>query len=244
PVLNPLRNALEIGLTPIHAMVYVPQQAYQLTHSFFLKRHELIYENTQLKTEKMHLLAKIQKLNELEAENIELRDLLLSSAKMSDKTHAARIIGVATDPFSHHILINRGTYKGILTGQVVIDAAGVFGVISSSSTFKSRVLLITDPSLAVPVQNVRNGLRAIASGNGSKVRLDLLYVSTNADIQVGDEFVTSGLGGKFPTGYPVGQVTNITRDPNLPFAKVLIAPKARLDQSRQVLVITELGHDA
>ena len=97
-------------------------------------------------------------------------------------------------------------------------------------------MLITDASHAIPVQVLRNGLRTVAAGTGQLNRLIAPYLPNDADIQVGDQLVTSGLGGKFPAGYPVARVSEVKREPGKPFSTVVAQPLAALDRSREVML--------
>src|SRR4029077_14926301 len=129
----------------------------------------------------------------------------------------ARLINADTDPFSQKITLNKGKLQGVQVGQPVIDAHGLVGIVASLEDRNSRVLLLTDPSFAVPVQSVRSGERAIAVGSGPGGELRLNYVPRTADFVEGDQLVTSGIGGRFPIGYPVGTITSIQHDPSTRF---------------------------
>jgi rod shape-determining protein MreC len=141
------------------------------------------------------------------------------------------------DPFSRRIVLNKGTRDGVYSGQSLIDSNGVMGQIVHAGPFSSNALLITDPSHALPVQAHRSGLRAVAVGTGPMNLLKLLHIPNNADLRVGDLLVTSGLGGRFPPGYPVGHVTSIERDRGRPFANIRVEPTARLERNREVLLV-------
>ncbi len=122
-------------------------------------------------------------------------------------------------------------------GQPLIDAHGVMGQVIHVSPFSSSALLITDPSHALPVQLNRNGLRSVAVGTGASNTLELTHLPNNADVVVGDIVVTSGLGGRFPSGYPVGTVISVETDTGQPFAKVAVEPAAQLERNREVLLV-------
>mgnify|MGYP000067756589 CR=1 FL=1 len=173
----------------------------------------------------------------LASENNELRRLLNSSEVLDDRVIVGEVVGVSPDPFSHEIIINKGHSDGVTTGQAVLDAEGLMGQIVQTSQFTSRVLLVSDSSHAVPVEVVRNGLRSVLLGNGEVNQLDLVHVPDTADIREGDTLVSSGLGGRFPRGYPVAEVSQITKEPGEPFVTIRARPMARLNQSRLVLVV-------
>jgi rod shape-determining protein MreC len=173
----------------------------------------------------------------LASENNELRRLLNSSEVLDDRVVVGEVVGVSPDPFSHEIIINKGQSDGVTTGQAVLDAEGLMGQIVQTSQFTSRVLLVSDSSHAVPVEVVRNGLRSVLLGNGEVNQLDLVHVPDTADIREGDTLVSSGLGGRFPRGYPVAEVSQIIKEPGEPFVTIRARPMARLNQSRLVLVV-------
>lgn len=194
-------------------------------------------ENRQLQTQALILQRKLQKLESITAENIRLRELLKGSERLDETVLFAQVIGVDPDPFTHELLINRGFGVGVFKGQSLLDSNGVLGQISAVNRYTSRALLITDPRHAIPVEVSRNGVRAVAAGNGVFGHLDLLHVPATADVLVGDLLVTSGLGGRFPYGYPVATVDKVRLDAGQPFAIVTATPVARLTSSRQVMLV-------
>lgn len=197
----------------------------------------LAKDNAMLREENLILQARVAKMAALTAENARLRQLLNSATHVEDRVVIAELTGVAPDPVRHRVVIDKGADAGIRVGQAVIDAHGLVGQVVEVSPFFSRVLLITDPTHAVPVQDNRNGVRAIAEGSGRIDSLELANVAATTDIEVGDLLVTSGLGGRFPAGYPVAVVYEVVEDPGEPFMTVRARPTARLDQSRHLLVI-------
>ena len=171
------------------------------------------------------------------AENNRLRDLLGSAAKLQDNVVVAERIGVAPDPEKHEVVIDKGTIDGVFIGQPLLDAQGLLGQVVDVSRYSSRVLLISDPSHSVPVQVARSNLRLVAQGTGSTNRLELMYVQNTADVGAGDLLISSGLGGRFPVGYPVGVVNKVEQRSGGPFATVTAIPSALLDRSRHVLLV-------
>ena len=147
------------------------------------------------------------------------------------------MVGVSPDPFSHEVIINKGLSDGVSPGQAILDGHGLMGQVVQASQITSRVLLVSDSSHAVPVEVVRNGLRAILLGTGDRDALELVHVPDTADIREGDLLVSSGLGGRFPRGYPVAEVSRITKEPGEPFVSIQATPKAQLNQSRLVLAV-------
>ena len=149
----------------------------------------------------------------------------------------AEILAVDSDPYTHQVVINRGENDGVYEGQAVIDDQGVIGQILHVGKTSSRVLLITDVTHAIPVRISRNGVRLIATGTGVIDRLTHNYVSHSTDIRVDDILVTSGLGGKFPEGYPVAKVTSVLQDESHTFAQIKSQPVAQIDRLRYVLLL-------
>ncbi|MEO6696610.1 MAG: rod shape-determining protein MreC, partial [Gammaproteobacteria bacterium] len=203
-------------------------------------RNALLDENTGLREQNLRLLGRLQKFAALETENQRLRDLLQSSLQIRERLLAAELLKVDMDPFRHQILLNKGSRDGVKAGQPLLDSDGVMGQVLHAGPLTSTALLITDPSHALPVQINRNGQRALAVGTGSFNRLDIPYISKNADVRVGDLLVTSGLGGRFPPSYPVATIIAVENLPGLSFARVSAMPAAHIERSREVLlVITE-----
>ena len=194
-------------------------------------------ENASLRTQQIMQKIQMQKLAALEAENIRLRELLDASFEVGEKRLIAELMSVNLDPYKHQIVINKGTLDDVFPGQPILDAAGVMGQIVHAGPYTSTAILITDTSHAIPVQVNRNGLRSIAIGSGTINRLELPYIPNNSDILPGDLLVTSGLGGRFPPGYPVATVGAVQHDPGRSFARVMAEPLAQLNQSREVLLV-------
>jgi len=163
--------------------------------------------------------------------------LLNSSALVNEKVEVAELIGMDPNPFTHRIIINKGERDGVVLGQPVLDARGLMGQVVELMPYTSRVLLLTDTTHSIPVQVNRNGLRAIASGTGNPERLELRHVADTADIKEGDLLVSSGLGQRFPAGYPVATVKEVIHDSGQPFAIVRAVPTAALNRSRYLLLV-------
>ncbi|MEK1909852.1 MAG: rod shape-determining protein MreC, partial [Pseudomonas chlororaphis] len=164
-------------------------------------------------------------------------ELLNSSALVNEKVEVAELIGMDPNPFTHRIIINKGERDGVVLGQPVLDARGLMGQVVELMPYTSRVLLLTDTTHSIPVQVNRNGLRAIASGTGNPERLELRHVADTADIKEGDLLVSSGLGQRFPAGYPVATVKEVIHDSGQPFAIVRAVPTAALNRSRYLLLV-------
>jgi rod shape-determining protein MreC len=182
---------------------------------------------------------KLQQLASLAAENVRLRQLLNASQILQDTVLIAELIGVSPNPLSHKVIINRGSHDGAFKGQPVLDAFGLMGQVTEVGENASTVLLISDATHAIPVQVNRNGVRAIAEGTGDLNSLSLRHVSANTDIRAGDLLVSSGMGERFPVGYPVAEVMQVVRDPGKAFLTVIAKPMAKLDRSRHLLLVYE-----
>lgn len=208
----------------------------KLNESITLKKN-LIHQNEELRIQVLLLQSHLQKMLSLKKENGQLRQLLESTAKVSGHVAVARLLSVAMDPNQQRVIINKGSLEKVFQGQPVLDAFGVMGQVISVSPSTSKILLITDKESAVPVEDYRTGMRAIAEGLGISGRLILLNVPDDNHIQAGDLFVTSGMGKDFPGGYPVGMVSKILHNKNLSDEKIYLTPIAHIDQSEQVLLV-------
>ena len=197
----------------------------------------LIEENVRITEENLLLSSKAQRFAALEQENQRLRELFDSSSTLQQNVIVADVLAIETTPWTRQIVVNKGTTQDVFVGQPLLDAYGVIGQISHVGPLSSTALLITDPRHALPVLINRSGLRAIAVGGDSPDELSLSFVSTNADIRTGDLVVTSGLGRRFPVGYPVGRVERVSLNPGDAFATIIVKPSAQVGHSREVLLL-------
>ena len=232
-----LHAKLSVIATPFYWVADIPSQIFHWSDDNIHSRKTLINDNKRLIAEALLLKAQVQKLASLEAENVRLRELLNSSAILDDSVLVAEMVGVSPDPLHHQIIVNKGKEDGLYVGQPVIDALGLMGQIIEVGPLQSRVLLITDAAHALPVQINRNGVRSVAEGVGLLHELILQHVAATTDIKVGDLLVSSGLGQRFPVGYPVAVVTEVVIDPGQAFAIVKAKPSAALNRSRHVLLV-------
>ena len=235
--LKPFRSSLGLVLTPFYWMADMPQRLWIDMTQTISSRSELLAENEKLKAEALLLQRRLQKLATLTEQNVRLRELLNSAELLDEKVLVGELIGVDPNPFTHRILVDKGEKDGVFLGQPVLDARGLIGQVVETMPYTARVLLLTDSTHSIPVQVNRNGLRAIASGVGNPESLDLRHVADTADIKVGDLLVSSGLGQRFPAGYPVAVVTEVIHDSGQPFAVVRAKPTASLNRSRYVLMV-------
>ncbi len=233
-----IRAGLSVIVYPVQYIVDLPGSFISWSANIFVSRETLQEENASLRTQNQILKAQLQKFTFIEAENVHLRELLQSSKRVGERMLIAELLSVALDPFRRQVVINKGsTNDELYVSQPLLDANGIMGKIVHIYPLTSTAILITDPDHSLPVQVARNGLRTIAVGTGSANQLELLYLPNNADIQVGDDLVTSGLGCIFPAGYPVARIIAVNTNPSLPFAEVLAEPTAKLDRSREVLLV-------
>lgn len=236
--LDSMRAALSVLVYPLQLIVDLPGSASEWFRESLATRRALQEENASLRTKHMVLSTQLQKLESLEAENRRLRALLDSSFQVGKRPMLiATLLSVDMDPWRHQIEINKGSLDRLFAGQPLLDSQGVMGQLVHVGPFTSTAMLITDPSHAIPVQINRTGLRTIALGTGSIDRLELPHIPNNADIQVGDLLVSSGLGGRFPPGYPVAEVIEVEQDAGRAFSHVMARPRALLDRSRDVLLV-------
>jgi rod shape-determining protein MreC len=236
-VFKPLRTQMGLLVEPVYWVGRLPLTLWEAATQELSSRNELAAENEKLKAEMLMLQSRVQKLAALTEQNVRLRELLNSSALVDDKVIATELIGVDPNPFTHRILIDKGEKDGAFVGQPVLDARGLMGQVVEVMPYAARVLLLTDTSHSIPVQVNRNGLRAIASGTGNPERLELRHVADTADIKVGDLLVSSGMGQRFPAGYPVAMVNEVIHDSGQPFAIVRAVPTAALNRSRHMLLV-------
>lgn len=239
--LQSVRYHLGYVLKPGHDVALFPRLVVGLLGESADSRSKLLDDNKQLKARNLVLQQRVQRLAYLEAENITLRELLSASEQVDDKVLVTSVTSIDPDPRTYQVLLDKGGEDGVFIGQPVLDAKGLMGQVIDVLPNSSKVLLIADSNHVIPVQVNRNGVRAIAVGTGSLDTLELLYVASTADINVGDYLVSSGLGGRYPQGYPVGIVSSVERPVGEPFIKVQARPSARLDSSRHLLLVFRAG---
>nr|WP_172409630.1 rod shape-determining protein MreC [Halopseudomonas aestusnigri] len=235
--LKPLRAQLGLLVAPLYSAAEMPVRAWQTVTELTTSRAQLIAENERLRAEALLTQRKLQKLATLTEQNVRLRELLNSSSLVDERVLVSELIGVDPNPFTQRILIDKGEVDGVFLGQPVLDATGLMGQVVEVLPHSARVLLITDASHSLPVQINRNGLRALAAGTGRNEWLELRFVGDTADVREGDIVVSSGLGQRFPAGYPVGRVHSVIRHPAQSFAEVRVTPSAQLNRSRYLLLV-------
>jgi rod shape-determining protein MreC len=232
-----MRSTLELAFEPVFHLVDWPAQALQTLDQNTRARRDLIAENQQLLEQLLKIAGSVQTQAALQQENQRLRELLNATRGRAYNFQFAEMKRVDLDPYSHKIWIDRGSNDGVVIGQAVIDGLGIVGQVEDVHLFLSAVRLISDPDHALPVQINRTGLRTVAYGSGDTGHLLMPNVPLQADVTEGDMIVTSGLGDRFPTGFPVGEVERVVRNRGDTFATVYMRPFAALDRGREVLLI-------
>ncbi len=235
--LSGVRRILSASIYPIRVLIDAPSSFGHWIGDTLATRNALIDENDELGRKILIQNARLQRMAALQAENARLRALLDSTARVGDRVLIAEIMSVDMNPFRHMIVVNRGSIDGVQAGQALIDAQGIIGQVIRDQIFSAEAILITDVDHALPVEVLRNRLRTIAVGTGDLERLSLPFLARNADVVSGDLLVTSGLGGTFPPGYPVGIVREVTSEVGEPFLKISAEPAAALNRVREVLLI-------
>lgn len=235
--LSGIRRGLMTLLSPVFYLADAPSTAYASMSSTLASRADLQREVQKLRDEQFLFRTQLQRLVSLESENARLRGLLSSARKTRGKRMVAEIINVDLEPSEQQVLLNRGSNDGVYVGQAVLDAYGVLGQVIEVTYNNARVLLLTDSRHAVPVKIERTGFNTIAEGSGALNRLRLKFVPNTTDLKVGDILISSGLGERFPDGYPVGEVAIVNRDPSEAYADVEVTTAAHMERSGEVLLL-------
>ncbi|MCM2310048.1 MAG: rod shape-determining protein MreC [Steroidobacteraceae bacterium] len=235
--LEQVREWLSAAAYPVQVAVDLPFRAWDWVTGSFADRNRLRQENLELTARLRLANLQLQRFAALEDENRRLRDMRENSAGVADRVLVASIMNVDLDPFRHRVLVDKGARDGVFKGQAVLDAEGIFGQVAQVHVETAEVILITDAEHAIPVQSNRSGLRTIAVGTGDSSRLSLPFVTGESDLKAGDLLISTGIGGVFPRGYPVAEVTRVDRNPAATFALVDARPTARLDRNREVLLV-------
>jgi len=238
PRLSAIRELAVDTTAGIYAVGAAPAQAWDGVVEYLESRKALREENAQLRQANLVVEAQAQRLAAILAENTRYRALLNSTALIESEVMVAEIISVSADPARHLLVIDKGSRDGVRKGQPLLGAKGLMGQVVLVGAKTSRAMLMTDATHAVPVQVNRNGVRALVEGVGDIDRVIVRHVAATTDIQIGDQLVTSGLGGRFPPGYPVAEVVAIEGDPGAAFSTVIAQPIASLDRGRHVLLAT------
>ncbi len=238
--LERLRGFSATLVEPIYRVAALPSDVARAGRLAVATQSHLVDENQELREALLLAQVRLNRMSALAAQNDRLKKLLDVQKKLGLGVRLARLIDIDLDPFRHRIVLDAGSTQAIKVGQPVLDAFGVMGQIVEVLPNTSVALLITDPTHAIPVTVKRTGLRTIAYGTGSIDRLQLPNIPISADIKVGDSLMTSGLGGRFPAGFPVGEILEISNDESGMFAAAIAKPAAALDRSGEVLLLQDM----
>lgn len=230
------RRVIGVAISPLQKLAYLPFSLQEKVDQY-ISDFKLIEEIDHLRREYLTSRHDFFRLQALASENEHLRALLGAARQTEIQTVLAEILYTPRDPFSRKITLGKGSSNGVKPGQVVIDDLGVIGQVTQVFPWTSEVTLITDKNHMVPVQIDRNGLRTVISGAGKNSELELRFLSINTDIREGDLLTTSGIGGVYPPGLPVGRVAHIEYDRSHKFARIICVPVAGVDRHRQVLIL-------
>jgi rod shape-determining protein MreC len=235
--LGRIRRVLSVVAYPVQVAVASPFDGWNWFKDSVTTRDALRADKAKLEAELRVAQFRLQRYEALEAETQRLRALRDNTAGVTDRFVIGDVMDVDLDAFRERVLVDKGAGDDVYVGQAVLDSGGVFGQVARVGQLTSEVILVSDPAHAIPVQINRTGLRTIAVGTGDLSRLKLPYLPTSADVIVGDLLVTSGLGGGFPAGYPVGTIAEVKRDPSQSLADVDVRPAAALDRSRELMFV-------
>ncbi len=231
------RAMLEYAVEPVYLLAELPARALRGVSGYTRSYSRLQQENERFENQLLEQAGQVQQLAALAEENRRLRALLRATEGRRLEFRFAELVSVNLDPYAHQVVIDRGAADDVFVGQAVIDGQGVMGQVESVQWGQSHVRLISDPEHALPVQVLRTGQRTVAYGTGDSGRLSLPNLPTQSDIRPQDMLVTSGLGDRFPAGFPVAVITDIERDTGGAFAAINARPLAALDRGREVLLL-------
>ena len=224
---------------PVYLVASSPARLAQGLRENFGSRSQLAADNETLRQQLLVSNARVNRLEAVQLENQRLRGLLQGTRGLQLSVQLASLVDIDLDPFRHRIVIDTGSNGGVADGLAVIDGSGVVGQVVDTTPLNATVMLISDPSHAVPVQIVRSGLRTIAYGTGRIDKLLLPNIPLSAEVRVGDQLITSGLGGTFPAGFPVGTIETLNPDATRLFVVAEARPSAALDRSGEVLLVRD-----
>lgn len=234
-----LRSVLALAVYPLQAVATAPVALAERIAGYFTTQSQLREENAELRSRLLAASRETQRYEAAQAELTQLRRVLGAGERLQGRATPAEILYNGRDPYSRKVVLDRGTQHGVLAGSPVADETGVIGQVTRAHALVSEVTLLTDKDQAIPVQVVRNGLRAVAFGAGASGMLELRFMAANAEIQNGDRLVTSGIDGTYPPGLPVASVARIERDAAYAFARIVCQPAAGVERGRYVLVLSK-----
>lgn len=232
-----IRNYMDTAVSPFYFLANGPRKVLDSVSETLATRQQLELENRALRQELLLKNSDILLLGQFKQENARLRELLGSPLRQDEHKMVTQVMSTGSDPYSDQVVIDKGSDNGVYEGQPVISDKGVVGQVVAVAKMTSRVLLICDASHALPIQVLRNDIRVIAAGSGCTDDLQLEHLPGNTDIRVGDVLVTSGLGGRFPEGYPVAVVSSVKVDNQRAYTVIQARPTAGLQRLRYLLLL-------
>src|SRR6185369_593829 len=232
-----LRGVLALAVYPLQVLATLPAALGERISGHFVSQAQLRDENAELRAKLLDTSLRAQRYEAARAEAGQLRRLIGASERLPLKSQPAEVLYNGRDPYSRKVIIDKGSQNGVRAGSPVLDEAGVIGQVTRAHALAAEVTLLTDKDQAIPVQVVRNGLRAVAFGAGASGMLELRFMAANAEIQNGDRLVTSGIDGIYPPGLPVATVARVERDAAYAFAHIVCLPAAGVESGRYVLVL-------
>lgn len=238
--LESTRQVIAVIIYPLQRMTALPGEMWSGAAAYITLQRHLVAENEQLHLQHDADAALLNQMQSIQGENAQLRELLDVTQRADYTMQMAQIAYVERDIFKRKLFIDKGERADVRAGQAVVDNGGVVGQVTRVFPWLSEVTLVTDKDIAVPIQVVRNGIRAVVFGSGNISELELRYQPVNADIDVGDVLVTSGMDGTYPPSLPVAQVVKVDRDPAYPFARIVCAPLAGVDRHRTLLIVSSV----
>ena len=238
--LESTRRVLAVMIYPFQRLTAMPGEAMGRIAVYFETQTHLLDENARLRQQHDMDAAQLAQLRAIEADNTQLRTLQGLQQRVDYPMQMAEIVYVERDIFKRKLIVDKGAQANVQPGQVVVDDNGVVGQVTRVYPWLSEVTLVTDKDHAVPIQNLRNGLRAVVFGSGDSSEMSLRYMPVSADIIEGDVLVTSGIDGIYPPNLPVAKVLKVERDPAYPFARIICAPLAGVDRHRALLIVSGL----
>ena len=239
--LESTRQVIAAIIYPLQRLTTLPGTLWHDGSEYLSLQRHLVAQNEQLRLQHDADAARLNQFEAVLNENDQLRALLEIKQRTDYTVRTAQIVYLERDIFKRKLLVDAGAQAGVLAGQAVVDNRGVVGQVTRTFPWLSEVTLVTDKNNIVPVQVVRNGLRAAVFGSGNISEMELRYQPVGVDIEVGDELVTSGLDGTYPPALPVAKVVRVERDPAYPFAHIVCAPLAGVDRHRTLLVVSSLS---
>lgn len=239
-----LRYTTSVLVEPVYRLASLPASGMRTLSVAFSDRKMLTEQNQRLREDLLLANAKLNRMAAVAEQNERLKQLLDTQHSLDLNVQLARVIDVDLGVYSHRLLVNLGSHDGVMNGQVVIDAHGVMGQIVDVLPNSATVMLVTDPDHAVPVVIQRTGLRTVAYGSRNGQQLTLPNVPMAADVRPGDKLLTSGLGGRFPQGFPVGEISSVEPAASGLFLEARAQPTADVDRSDEVLVLHDLAEPA